>query len=102
MSWNNEITLISYVNTELDELHQPIMREQRTDVLCQIRSVSRSEFYQASQSHLRPNIVFIIHAFEYCNETLVEHEGDKYKILKTYLLSNDLLELTCEVMLDGC
>ena len=69
MAWNNEITLISRVKTGLDKLHQPLFEEKRLTILCRKRSITRSEFYQASQVGLRPSLILDIHTFEYNNET---------------------------------
>lgn len=92
--WNNEITLISKKKTGLDALKQPVFEEKRLTILCRKRSVTRSEFYQASQVGLRPSLVVDVHNFEYDNQDLAEYEGKRYHILKTFPVDLEVLELT--------
>jgi len=94
MAWNNEITLISRVKTGLDKLHQPLFEEKRLTILCRKRSITRSEFYQASQVGLRPSLIVDIHSFEYNNEEEAEFNGKRYRILKTFPIGLEILELT--------
>lgn len=92
--WNNEITLIGKVKTGLDDLKQPIFEEKRLTILCRKRSVTRSEFYQASQVGMRPSLVVDVHSFEYDNQVVAEYEGELYRILKTFPVDLETLELT--------
>ena len=92
--WSNEITLIGKVKTGLDALKQPIFEEKRLTILCCKRSVTRSEFYQANQVGLRPSLVVDVHSFEYDNQVVAEYEGKRYRILKTFPVDLEILELT--------
>lgn len=97
--WNHEITLITKVKVGVDALQQPIFEEEYSKILCSKRSVTRSEFYQASQVGVRPTLVLDIHSFEYEGQELVQFEEKRYRILKTYQVRNEILELTLtEVM----
>lgn len=92
--WNQEIILIGKKIAGQDKLKQNIIEEVRTTLLCRKRSVTRSEFYQANQVGIRPHLIVDIHSFEYNNQEVAEFEGKKYRILKTYLVRHDILELT--------
>ena len=92
--WNHEITLIAKKITGQDKLKQNITEEVKTKLLCRKRSVTRSEFYQANQAGIRPSLVVDIHSFEYDNQELAEFEGKRYRILKTYPVDLETLELT--------
>ena len=92
--WNNEITLIAKKITGQDKLKQNITEEVKTKLLCRKRSITRSEFYQANQAGIRPSLVVDIHSFEYDNQELAEFDGKKYRILKTYPIDLETLELT--------
>lgn len=113
--YNHELTLISYT-IEKDELFQDIKVEVREKVLCKINSVGSSEFYNAQVSNLKPEIKFIIHSFEYNKQAVVEYEGLKYMVIRTFVgdtlnrtvnrsdnaLKMEEIELTCErVLADG-
>ena len=65
-------------------------------VLCALKSVTRNEFYSAAQAGLRPERVFVIHGYEYEGEQEVEFEGERYRVVRTYSVSFEELELTCE------
>lgn len=92
--WNNEITLITQREIGKDSLKQPIIEKAKTVLLCRKRALSRSEFYQANQAGLRPSLVVDVRSFEYNNEELAEFEGRQYKVLKTYPVDLEVLELT--------
>ena len=92
--WNHEITLIAKKITGQDKLKQNITEEVKTKLLCRKRSITRSEFYQANQAGIRPSLVVDIHSFEYDNQELAEFEGKRYRILKTYPVDLETLELT--------
>jgi SPP1 family predicted phage head-tail adaptor len=92
--WNNEITLIANKITGKDKLKQNITEEVKTKLLCRKRSITRSEFYQANQAGLRPSLVVDIHSFEYENQELAEFDGKRYRIIKTYPIDLEILELT--------
>lgn len=92
--WNHEITLITKAITGQDELKQNLVEETETKLLCRRKSVTRSEFYQANQAGLRPSLVVEIRSFEYGNQEFAEHEGKRYRILKTYPINLEILELT--------
>ncbi|MCB2860640.1 phage head closure protein [Streptococcus suis] len=92
--WNHEITLIAKRITGKDKLKQNITEEVKTVLLCRKKSITRSEFYQANQAGIRPSLVVDIHSFEYDNQELAEFEGKRYRIIKTYPVDLEILELT--------
>ena len=92
--WNHEITLIAKKIIGTDELKQNITEEVKTLLLCRKKSITRSEFYQANQAGIRPSLVVDIHSFEYDNQELAEFDGKKYRVIKTYPVDLETLELT--------
>lgn len=97
--WNDAVVLIERKQTGLDSLKQPIFKEIETFVLCNISSVSRSEFYQASKTDNRPNLVIEMHTYEYSNQPIVLVNGKRHKVLKTYSVDFETIELTLEEVL---
>ena len=106
--YNHELTLISYTITK-DEIGNPIKTPIRETVLCKVRSIGSTEYYNAQVSNLKPELKFIVHAFEYQNQREVEFEGNKYQVIRTYkgdtvdrsdnALKDEEIELTCERVL---
>lgn len=94
MTYDHEVTLIDYTYTQ-DELRQQIPQEIRTTILCGIKSIMGKEFYNAAVSGIKPELVLVVHAFEYNGQTVVEFGGSQYQVIRTYATSMDELELTC-------
>ncbi|MGE4213778.1 MAG: phage head closure protein [Anaerotignaceae bacterium] len=95
MTYDNELTLITKTYAQ-DDIGNQIATETETKILCGVKSVGRSEFYNAAQTGLKPTLLFIVHGYEYSGEKLVKFENEKYSVLKTYSMGFEELELTCE------
>ena len=54
------------------------------EVLCHVRSVSRSEFYKAGRNGLNPALLFVVFGAEYQDETILEYRGQRYAIYRTW------------------
>ncbi|HFI0021325.1 TPA: phage head-tail adapter protein [Streptococcus suis] len=101
MRWNEDCILISLSEEPiLDELLQPIHIEVDVEVSCNKRSLTRSEYYFASQANMNPSMVLEVHGFEYDNQVYVDFEGVRYEVIKTFE-NGDIVELTCEVVKNG-
>ena len=101
MTYDHELTLISQTVKE-DEIGNQIPVETETVVLCGLKSVGRNEFYSAAVTGLKPELVFVIHGYEYNGEQEVKFEGNRYRVIRTYLTDFEEVELTCErVAADG-
>lgn len=93
--YDHELTLIGQ-KTDYDEIGNPIVVETKTTILCDLKSVGRTEFYNAAVNDMKPERVFLIHSFEYNKEELVDFDGERYSVLKTYRKGFEEMELTCE------
>lgn len=101
MTYDHELVLIGQTYTE-DEIGNQIPVETRTPILCMLKSVGRTEFYNAAATGLRPELVFVIHGYEYNGEQYVEFEGVRYRVIRTYQVDFEEMELVCErVIGDG-
>ena len=91
---NDVLTLISTTNG-VDEYGDPRVTETRRDVFCRVASIGQKEFYQAHAVGLQPEIKFVLSDYlDYSGEAQTEHEGQRYRILRTYRAGQDL-ELVC-------
>ncbi|GIP38310.1 hypothetical protein J31TS4_15900 [Paenibacillus sp. J31TS4] len=101
MTYDHELTLIHEDNTQ-DELGNHVPALSKTDILCGLKSVGRNEFYSAATAGLRPELIFVIHAYEYDGQRLVEFDDVRYRVVRTYGEGTEEIELTCErVAADG-
>lgn len=66
------------------------------DVFCNVRSIGMKEFYQANATDFHPEVKFVLVDYlDYAGETMVRHDGQLYRVLRTYRNGNEL-ELTAE------
>lgn len=90
---NDILTLIQQTQT-VDEYGDPETQETRRDVFCKVGSIGQKEFYQAQAVGLQPEVKFILaDHLDYGGETTVEHNGTRYRVLRTYRAGQQL-ELT--------
>ena|SRR5690554_5479246 len=93
--YNDLITLIAITTTK-DSIGQPVETETPREVLCEVKSISQTEFYQAAQTQLRPELKVIMDADEYEKEVRLEYDGEEYKVIRRYKTDGHEIELTCE------
>jgi SPP1 family predicted phage head-tail adaptor len=97
-TYDHELTLINETIDE-DEIGNQNPVETRTTILCAIDSVGRNEFYSGAAAGLRPELVFVVHTYEYSGERIVEFEGKRYSVIRTYQTGTEEIELTVERMI---
>lgn len=68
----------------------------KREVLCGFYSIGMREFYAASTTDFHPELKLILADYlDYNDETLVDYNGQRYRVLKTYR-NGQQLELTLE------
>lgn len=95
MTRDTYITLISRENGGANEYGTPVIKETRKRIHAQWDGVKRSEFYQAAAVGLQPTITFRIYAKAYNDQRYIEHADKKYRVIRTYPLSGERVELIC-------
>lgn len=65
-------------------------------VYCDVRSITRAEWYEAGRSGFKPDISFVMFAPDYHGENELEFNGHKYSIYRTYIGQNETIELYCQ------
>lgn len=91
-----EIKLLKVVET-LDALNQPKKTETSKTLVAELRSVSRSEYFQGRQGGLVPDLSFLVSVFDYDGETIAEYNGKRYEIYRTYETDDNYVELYAQV-----
>lgn len=77
-------------------VHEAVTETART-VMCEVASVTRSEFYTALNAGVQPEFVFFLSlAEEYQGERVVRYNGQKLRVIRSYMTADDGIELTCE------
>lgn len=80
----NVITLISELSDDETE---------ETEVFAEIDSVGQNEFFAAEQAGFRPEFRAKIWREEYDNETILQLDGKKYDIYRTFECPGGKIEL---------
>lgn len=62
----------------------PVPKETKTQVFAKVQSVSRTEFFSGGRNGLNPEFRFDIFAGDYNGETIVEYNGNRYGVYRTY------------------
>ena len=71
--------------------------ETEREVYCIVKSIGMQEAYQAMGIGLNPELkVVLAHEFEYQGEAICEMNGNRYKIIRTYINEGDGIELTLQ------
>lgn len=95
MDRSNVINLIQVTSTQ-DTIGQYIETETKKRVFCDVRSISRSEWFDAGRDGLQPSFVFTMFRHDYSGEKIVEFEGRRYGVYRTYVSRNEQIELYVE------
>ena len=84
-----------YSTTTTDEYGDPVVTESTSQVFVGVKSVVRSEFYQAQTAGFDPQIIFMLSDYlDYHGESFVKYEEVMYKVIRTYR-KGTTLELVC-------
>lgn len=68
--------------------------ETATTVFAEIRSVSRSEYYQAMSAGIEPELVFMLTDYaDYAGQKVFTYNGERWRVLRTYS-NGQALEIT--------
>lgn len=82
---------------EIDPIGQRIPIEEVREILCHVESIGQREFFSAGQSGINSDLKIITQAVNYENEEIVEYNGSRYGIYRTFRRENsDEIEIYCE------
>ena len=95
MDRSSVITLIGETRTQ-DSIRQWISTETPRQVYCDVRSVTREEWFEAGRNGLQPVYVFVMFEPDYQGEKIVEYNGKRYGIYRTYRGRNEQIFLYAE------
>lgn len=94
MYWRETATLVKVEKT-VDADGYTAETKERREVFIDKQSVKRQEFYAARQSGDRLDVVFKLRAADYDGETVVEHGGKRYNVVRAYTRAGEFYELNC-------
>lgn len=95
----NEIIELESVTITTDNAGDTVSSTTWKEIFAEKKSIGTSEFYQAHSEGLKPEFKFIIHPSEYNRKTdgpHIKYNGDQFKIIRTYEVNQETLEITVE------
>lgn len=104
MMFDDVITLIKFNGYTKDEVGNQIPADYgRRTVFCRVKSITRSEYYQAAQTDLHPEYVFVLSSYkDWLGESEIEYtdwtgETRTYDLIRKYRVpGTDEIELTAQ------
>ena len=96
-------TLKAYGTPTFDQYGNEIVPETTTDVFVQPRGVYQSEFYNAAQLGLKPNLTLeLTDREDYDGQKVLEFEGKEYNVIRVdWSAQRDGISLICEERING-
>ena len=95
MDRSDVIKLISETRTQ-DDYGRWIAKKTEKQVMCQVDSITRAEFFEGGRNGLNPEFKFTMFFGDYNGESVVEYQGKTYTVYRTYLRRTDIIELYVE------
>ena len=95
MDRSDIINLIS-VTTARDEYGVMRKTETSKQVFCRVDSVTASEFFEGGRNGLNPEYRMTMFRHDYSGEPIVEYNGQRYSVYRTYIGRDDTIELYVE------
>lgn len=95
MDRSSVITLIAETSAQ-DENGVWRTTEERRDVFCNASSVTQTEFFEGGRNGLNPEYRFTMFFADYNDEKVIEYNGKRYGVYRTYQARTDELELYVE------
>jgi len=94
--WIDTIDLVTVTEQTTDADGFPSeVSESKTTVFANVKAVSRTEFYQANAAKINVVCVAEVRLFDYNNEKLVDYQGNRYVVARTYPdRKREIVELT--------
>ncbi len=89
--WRYEIELGQLVESIV--LGEVIKTWEYASVYANKKSVKQSEFYNAANVSLKPELVFEVNSDEFNNEERVRFDGREYEIIRTFDSGEGIMEL---------
>lgn len=91
----HDVLILISQNITTDQYGREVVTESTRQVFCEVSSITQSEFYAAANAELQPEFRFNVFFGDYEGESIVEYQGTRYAIYRTYR-ADDYMELYAE------
>lgn len=69
--------------------------ESKTEVFCEVDSITRTEFYAAANTEIQPDLKFTVFFGDYSGQMVIEYNSARFTVYRTYR-DGDYMELYAE------
>lgn len=75
-----------------------VWRDEETsrEVFCSVESVTRQEFFEGGRNGLNPQFRITMFAADYEDEPIIEYNGKRYAVYRTFFAKTDNIEIYVE------
>lgn len=94
MYFSDRITLCAVTSTT-DADGYPVNTNVDTAVWADVKSATRSEFYEGMKAGVAISLSFAVHVEDWGNQTQVVYGGKTYDIVRAYQKGMGVVELNC-------
>lgn len=92
----SDVVKLIKVITARDEYGVYQKTEEAREVYCSVDSVTQTEFFEGGRNGLNPEYRITLFRYDYDDESVVEYDGKRYGVYRTYHGKDDTLELYVE------
>ena len=92
----SDIIYLVTENQTQDAIGQWISEETKRLVYCDVRSITREEWFNAGRDGVQPSFMFAMFSPDYQGEKIVEYNGTRYGVYRTYRGRKETMELYVE------
>lgn len=92
----NDVIKLLKVHKEKDEYGVDRETYTEREVFCDVRSIGRTEFFDAGRNGLNPEFEFTVFHADYEGEVIVGYQENTYAVYRTYRQEGDYIELYVE------
>jgi SPP1 family predicted phage head-tail adaptor len=92
MLWKDTLKLLT-ITESTNSNGFPEQAQTEKEVYCNVKSVKRSEFYQAQLNNIALAFVFEVSAHDYADEKNLIYNEKRYRITRTFQKNTEVLEL---------
>lgn len=99
MMWRDVVDLVKIIQTP-DGRGGYVETEEKRTVFANVMAVKRAEFYAAEASiaaghGIQPKVAVNIRSVDYEGETVVDHNGERFYLVRRYSANGEVDELVC-------
>lgn len=94
----NRVTNVKLISQTVSysDIGVPVTTTSTTELIGNFQTVSAQEFFRGGELGIKPEFIIKVWDAEYNGETLLEYQGERYIIYRTYLVADGRRELYCQ------